>query len=301
VSSLRLTIGELSKRTGLSTHTIRAWEKRYGAITPERTNSNQRLYAPEQLERLQLLRRATENDHSISRVAQLSNQELATLISVKFSSENSSGEINETDWLSECFSCIDRLDEDSLSQCLNRALVILGIEYVIDRILMPLLTEIGERWSKGSLRIYQEHMATAVLRTFLADLLASMKTQSEGRRIVVTTPKNQHHEIGALLAAITCASYRWNVIYLGPNLPCKEIADAAVRSNAHAIALSIVYPLDDAGLADELKSLRSYVGTATPIFVGGSGLISYEEALLGINALTFYDWKSLGDALQGLR
>lgn len=176
----------------------------------------------------------------------------------------------------------------------------LGIEGVLETLLLPLLTEIGKRWQGGSMRIYQEHLATSVIRTFLADLLSSMNPQIESPRIVVTTPKNQLHEIGALLAAIACASQRWNVVYLGPNLPYKEIADAVVRSHANAIALSIVYPHDDPLLAEELALLRSLVGAAMPIMVGGNGIKSYGKALDSINAVTFSDWKGLGTYFKSL-
>ena len=80
----------------------------------------------------------------------------------------------------------------------------------------------------------------------------------------------------------------------------KQIADAASRSHANAIALSIVYPHDDPMLAVELALLRSLVGASMPIMVGGNGVKSYQKALDDIKAITFADWKSLGTSLQSL-
>ena len=300
MSALRFTIGELASRTGLTTHTIRAWEKRYGAITPERTDSNQRLYDSSQLERLQLLRRATGGNHSISRVAKLSDEELGSLFPISKLSSSSVNQVRDSDLLQDSLSAIQRLDEEALNQCLKRSLVMSGVEGALDTLLLPLLTEIGKGWQSGEIRIYQEHMATSVIRTFLADLLGSINPQVESPRMVVTTPKNQHHEIGALLAAIGCASQQWNVVYLGANLPSKEIADAFNRSHAKAISLSIVFPLDDGDLPAELLSLRKLVGDTTPIMVGGSGVLSYEPILSEIHAKTFSDWKGLSLALASL-
>lgn len=300
MSAVRFTIGELASRTGLSTHTIRAWEKRYSAITPERTGSNQRLYDSAQLERLRLLRRATQNSHPISRVANLPDQELASLAIGDQGVGVSSPSGQDLDLLQESLAAIERLDDESLLHFLKRSLAILGIEGVLDTLLIPLLSEIGNRWQGGSMHIYQEHMATSVIRGFLAVLLSSMNPQIESPRILVTTPKNQIHEIGALLAAIACASEGWNVVYLGPNLPSKEIADAAARSHANAIGLSIVYPHDDPLLAEELGVLRHLVGASKPIMVGGSGAGSYEKALSNINAVMFSDWKSVGTSLRSL-
>ena len=51
-------IRAVAEQTGLSAHTIRAWEKRYGAATPARTDSNRRMYGPDEVRRLRLLKGA---------------------------------------------------------------------------------------------------------------------------------------------------------------------------------------------------------------------------------------------------
>ena len=61
----------VARRTGLSAHVIRVWERRYGAVTPVRTGTNRRLYTEEDIERLSLLRRLTEAGHNIGNVAAL--------------------------------------------------------------------------------------------------------------------------------------------------------------------------------------------------------------------------------------
>ena len=66
-------------RTGLTAHVIRIWEKRYGAVAPDRTGTNRRLYSEAQIERLSLLREATQAGHSISQVAKLPTEKLRQL------------------------------------------------------------------------------------------------------------------------------------------------------------------------------------------------------------------------------
>ena len=73
------TIRYVSQRTGLTSHVIRAWEKRYKAVVPYRSPKNRRLYSEEDVQRLQLLKSATDAGHSISQVAQLDSKELADL------------------------------------------------------------------------------------------------------------------------------------------------------------------------------------------------------------------------------
>ncbi|HWC58696.1 MAG TPA: MerR family transcriptional regulator, partial [Verrucomicrobiae bacterium] len=71
-----LTIQAVSRRTGLSPHVIRIWEKRYNAVLPSRTESNRRLYSGEEIERLALLRDVSRAGHTISSIARLSTPEL---------------------------------------------------------------------------------------------------------------------------------------------------------------------------------------------------------------------------------
>ena len=72
-------IKAVARRTGLSAHVIRIWEKRYGAVQPERTDTNRRLYSEEQIERLSLLRDITQSGHSIGPVATLPTEKLRQL------------------------------------------------------------------------------------------------------------------------------------------------------------------------------------------------------------------------------
>ncbi|MEM8964269.1 MAG: MerR family transcriptional regulator, partial [Acidobacteriota bacterium] len=71
----RLAIGNVARRTGLQADLIRAWERRYGAIEPERDRNQRRLYSEDDVTRLVLLRRLVEAGHSIGRVAELDDDE----------------------------------------------------------------------------------------------------------------------------------------------------------------------------------------------------------------------------------
>src|ERR1700739_3920195 len=69
-----------SRRTGLSPHVIRIWEKRYGAVVPSRTKTNRRLYGDAEIERLRLLGLATKAGHTIKNAVKLTNADLKALM-----------------------------------------------------------------------------------------------------------------------------------------------------------------------------------------------------------------------------
>jgi methanogenic corrinoid protein MtbC1 len=131
------------------------------------------------------------------------------------------------------------------------------------------MKEIGDFWNEGSIRILHEHMASAVVRTFLGDLLRSLDFSREAPRGVATTMSGDRHELGALTAAVAAALEGWHIEYLGPNLPWEEMAQAAELSNARVVMISIILCSDEGRVLSEIDRLRSFLPAHVVILVGG--------------------------------
>lgn len=305
----------VARRTGLTPHVIRVWEKRYGAVTPTRTGTNRRLYSESDIERLLLLRHVTEIGYSIGQVAQLSTQRLMAMTaqdhavvprvadgsrSSAKSNASQSQEANPQVHLEACLQAIQQLNAAELDAVLRRAAVCLSRPVLLEELISPLMQKIGDLWREGRLRIVHEHLASSVIRAFLSNLDGVLQVVEAAPILIVTTPSGQWHEIGALMAACAAATEGWQVIYLGPSLPAEEIASAVERHQAKAVALSIVYPGDDPRLGVELKKLRGYLPTQT-ILVGGRVAAQYVEFLDAINAVRLHDLSAFRTALEALR
>lgn len=303
------TIKFVANHTGLSPHTIRSWERRYAVLSPDRTATNRRLYTVEDMEKLSLLHRAVLGGHSIGQIATLSVSELKGLLIEERTKESAlpkqmasaAGAYIPHSYLEECLNAVERWDADALEYALTRAAAMLGTVAMLDQVMLPLLERIGEDWREGDVRPAQEHMASAVMRTFLGRTLAAFQPPAQAPRLIVTTPIRQLHELGALIAAVTAASEGWRVLYLGANLPAEEIAGAAYQSHAGAIALSIVYPPDDPTLAQELDTLRRSVGPEMSLLVGGRASANYTIALQSVGAIRITDMSALRRTLESLR
>lgn len=282
--------------TGLSAHTIRIWERRYNALSPERSATNRRIYTDAQVERLRLLKHAVESGHSIGHVANLPDDGLRALQTAVRPAAVSTADANG--FLSACMDAIQRLNPEALEQTLVRANAALGTMGLLNGVAIPLLATIETGYMTGAVRIAQEHMASAVLRGYFGEIRASLSGSRNAPRLLVTTPRNQHHEFGALMVSIVAAMQAWSVTYLGPNLPAEEIADAVRLSGARALALSIVYPTDDPSLGEELRELREEVGPRFPILVGGRAVGDYASALDEIGAVVCPSLQSLRDELE---
>ena len=282
----------VSQRTGLTSHVIRAWEKRYEAVVPQRSPKNRRLYSEDNVQRLQLLKKLTDSGHNISQVAQLDSKELMELAQrgvtgvsrMRANNMRPSQTLAASEHCKACLSAVLNLDPEALECSFDQAAVELTRPTLLKEVIVPLFEEIGNLWRKGSLKIVNEHMATSVTRTFLLNLLRATEISDPAPKIVIATTVGQWHDVGALTVALTVAEDGWQPIYYGPNLPAEEIALGVKQSCARAVAISITHLLDQHPLIEELRKLRRYIGRDLALFVGGRAVADYMHFLEEVNA-----------------
>lgn len=278
----------VSQRTGLSPHVVRAWEKRYGAVEPDRSGSNRRLYSDAEIERLRMLHELTRAGHSIGQIAALETGQLRDLLlrepgrddgGLRVVESDGDGELRLRRLIEAALKACREMDQCGLESVLDRAAVELGYSGLVERLAGPLIHAIGEEWQEGALTAAQEHAATATIRSQIEKHVRRYPVSDAAPRLVVTTPAGQLHELGTVLVTAVARKIGWNVIYLGPSLPAAEIAGAVRQSGAAMLALGISYPADDPRLPEELLLLRSLLGEALPVIAGGRAASAYAEAL----------------------
>jgi DNA-binding transcriptional MerR regulator len=297
-------IGMVCRRTGLKSDRVRAWERRYNVVEPLRSEGNQRLYSEEDIEKLLLLRRATDAGHRIAQIAHLSVAELRDLVAIEVAGRPlppSRARPGETDRANElvaaALGAIQQLDGERLRQHLARALEALSPAAITQKFLVPLIHDVGNLWAEGGLKVAHEHLSTAVLRTFIAELRTAHQIPDSAPRLLITTPATERHELGALLATATATDAGWHVTYLGPDLPAVEIAAAARQRGVRAIGLSIVRPVDADIVREELLTLRRHLGDSTGVILGGRAAGDYEATATEVGAVIVEDLAGLAPAL----
>lgn len=266
------------RRTGIKADLVRAWERRYEAVVPERTPTDRRLYTEADIQRLCLLRDATRRGHRIGHIASLTDAELKNLLIPESSyvSDPSTLKLQAKgdSRIDEALNAIEVMDARYLTIILNRASFDLGRIALIEDFLGPLMNEVGERWKRGELDPAQEHMATATLRNFVSGFL-NMAVSQSAPSMVVTTPAGQLHELGSILAAALAAAEGWRVTYLGPNLPATSIAEAVRRSRATVVALGISCTDNPQAILAEITTIKGLLQDKH-LMVGGSGRVVIE-------------------------
>jgi MerR family transcriptional regulator, light-induced transcriptional regulator len=265
-------IGVVSRRTGIPQDLIRAWERRYGAVVPRRTDTGRRFYTDSDVHRLLVLKRLVDGGRRISDVAALDMSALESLLE-----EDRQGSVaplpapplaDEGDHLEIALDAVARMDAQRLERVLVEASLALSAPDMREKLLTPLLDTIGHRWREGGIRVAHEHMASSVVRAFL-DSQRSRSPGEAGRpRIVIGTPAGQRHELGALMAAGAAEEVGWEAVYLGASLPPEEIASAVRQVGARAVAISIIYGQDNE-IYEQLRQLSDFVGREVPLIIGG--------------------------------
>ena len=285
----RHTIGVVARRTGLSTHAIRVWERRYGLIEPVRTPTNRRLYSDADVRLLRTLKHATDAGHSIGSISHLPLDDLQQLVvesggAAAIASPAAHSDKGSEPYLAQAQKAARAMDADHLRKVLLQASLNLGRMRAVESVIAPLLDWVGEKWKDGSMRVGQEHLVSAAIRNFFAEDGAGHNSPSTAPLLVVATPQGQLHEFGALMAAEVAASEGWRIVYLGPNLPPEEIAHIAQERRARAVAISVVYPHDDPYLTRHLKQLADHLPEGVAIFVGGRAARHHQVFLADMGA-----------------
>lgn len=302
---LRHSIKVVCHRTGLSAHAIRVWERRYGLVCCKRTLSNRRLYSDEEIERLRLLKMLTDCGHRIGNIACLPLEELYGLYkkhepAIETTENSPLRHKTPEQCLACCLEAVRRIDQPQLIELLEEARERYGHRMTLLRIVAPLVYEVGEGWRKGELRVAHEHLATAVVRDFLALGARSYPASPGAHELIVSTPAGQAHEVGALLVTAAAREVGWRATYLGPSLPAEEIAACAKQRKARAVALSIVYPNDDPNIPHELTQLRKLLTHDVALLIGGRAAYGYHQALRVPDVKLITDLASLESALEEL-
>ncbi|MBT8037619.1 MAG: MerR family transcriptional regulator [Verrucomicrobiae bacterium] len=291
--------------TGLSAHVIRVWEKRYGAVTPQRTETNRRLYTDDEISRLQTLSKLTQKGYTIGHIAKLPDAELTELIKGITISETHPQVDEAADQVSSFIqaaaTAIRNYDQDTLEALFDEASLTLGYSGLLERVLIPVIQQAGNDWHSGELTSAGEHATTSFIKQYLATSVRSFTTEENAPVLVVTTPAGQIHELGAYIGACQAKKSGWKTVYLGPSLPADDIAGAALRTDADAVLLSVVYPTDDPHLDAELLRLRKLLPDNLALLIGGSGTEGYRKTLNQINAVTIPTISELTPELLKIR
>lgn len=272
-----------SQLSGVASATIRAWEKRYKAVVPERGDNKHRLYSEIDIEKLALLFKLTEFGQSIGKIAQLDLNELKVIYSqlshrpyedIQVVPTHSDA-VDFDKMLSNFFIALSAYKLDIISHEMDKAKSTLSPKDLCLKLIVPMFHEIGMKVAREELSIAQEHTLSAIFSFHIGQMIGQHYQNKNLKEdlVLITTPEGEMHEIGILASALLCVHYGVKFIFLGANLPAYSLAEAANALKPKAILLGIIKGheiSDHKTLDDYLNELTKRLDVKSEIWVGGN-------------------------------
>jgi DNA-binding transcriptional MerR regulator len=269
--SLTFSISAVERDTGITKDTLRVWERRYGYPAPLRDNLGERAYSVEQLDKLRLIRRLLDQGQRPGRIVRLSIEQLAEL-NGQLSANESRSEVQDQENeqpIEELLTILRRRDVFEFRRRLSQLLMRIGVERFIYEVVAPMNRAIGDRWSEGSLKVYEEHFYTESLQVILRSAIASIPQADEGPCVLLSTFPNEPHGLGLLMAEALLTINGCTCLSMGTETPISEIALAANLHPFDVVGLSFTACLNPNQVTDGLFELRAAVNQPIEIWAGG--------------------------------
>ena len=311
-----LPIAAVERDTGLSKDTLRVWERRYGFPQPQRDAAGDRVYPPEQVERLHAIRRLLDAGHRPGRVVALPLAALRALAEVVplaaargrampvgaalpaavpagpgaaavQGARNASGAC-PLPVVDDYLALVARHDAHQLRRALAQDVLRLGLVAFVTQLVAPLNVAVGEAWIQGRFRVFEEHLYTECMTGVLRQAIAGI-APPQGRgapRVLLTTVPHEPHALGLLMVEALLALEGCHCLSLGTQTPLGDIVHAAQVHDADVVALSFTAVQAAPAVLAALRDLRLQLPARTALWAGGGCAALYQRPLDGVLALS---------------
>ena len=251
----RFRIGELSRRSGVTPDLLRAWERRYGLLSPSRSAGGLRLYSDEDLLRVRAMQQQLATGLAAAEAAAVAMSEPAI-----------EPPANDTARARrELGAALLGFDETRAHAALDALISRFSLDTVLADFIVPYLHHLGEQWERGEISVAQEHFASSLLRGRLLGLGRGWG-QGNGPTALLACAPGEQHDLGLIAFGLALRARGWRVLYLGADTPLESVAGAARSSRPDCVVISAVDPrsLDATreGLIDLARDYRIVVGGA---------------------------------------
>ncbi len=287
-----LPIRTVASLTGINPVTLRAWERRYNLITPQRTPKGHRLYTEEDVELIRHVLELLDQGIAISQVKPLLEQAPGQVPAVAVAD---TGEVWRS-YQNKMLLAVENFDEHALDTVYNDALSLYPVDVIIQRLISPLLRTFGERWKERDTGIAEEHFFSVYLRNKLGTRIHHMNQRSNGPLLLLACLPGEFHEVGLLLFALAAVNYGYRVLVLGANMPLDQLPAVMQRKTCDGVVLSGSARPARGIINSDLPALVGQ--TAVPVFVGGRIATKHQDKIESAGAICLGE--SIGTGLRML-
>lgn len=264
--------------TGLPAATLRAWERRYGALAPRRTESGYRLYSAQDITLLRWLKARVDEGMSISQAIVLLNHRRDEQVSPVTSLHKAPAHSGASGVQAALVDALLGFDERRAELVLEESFALYGVETVFERIVAPTVVQIGTLWHKGQASTAVEHFTSNYLRRKIDAIINAAPQTSTGPLIVMGCAPDDWHEIGLLLIYLMLRRRGLHTIYLGQSVPAAQFVEELARLRPALVIISAATVQTVAGLIDLAQAVE-VMAPPRPIFAYGGHVFNVNPDL----------------------
>jgi DNA-binding transcriptional MerR regulator/methylmalonyl-CoA mutase cobalamin-binding subunit len=259
------TIRDLERLSGIKAHTIRIWEKRFGLIEPERTSTNIRTYCDAELKKLLNISILNKNGFKISKIANLSTEEIFN--SINKLTENPCDTESQIENMT--IAMID-LDESKFEKILSKSIIQFGFEETMVKVMVPFLIRIGIMWQTGTINTAHEHFISNLIRQKMFAAIDSLVSRNSmiPKTFLLFLPEGELHELGLLFTNYLIRKRGHQVIYLGQNVPFADLVEIAKKRHVDYLVISFITSVNGRDILNYLRNITDKIPGKT-IFITG--------------------------------
>lgn len=267
-----LSIGALSRATGIPAETLRTWEARYGFPVPERKPSGHRVYPLSSIPRLRRIAEALSLGLRAGQVVAASEAELQALLeSARPAAPATPLPVPEVVDTAELLGLVQGFSGGTLSRHLLSEYARLGLVEFLETRVAPLVRAVGDAWEEGRLEVSHEHFLSERVGDLLRSLRIPLDERARGSHVVLAGLPGEQHALGLQMAGLVLANAGWRVLFLGPDCPLADMVAVARETGARSLALSVSSAHKGSESSTRIRRLRQKLPTRTGLLVGGDG------------------------------
>jgi DNA-binding transcriptional MerR regulator len=257
--------------TEVNAITLRAWERRYGLFEPIRKASGHRLYTQAHIDLITRVVGLLDRGMRIGQIkAQLDAEQAAM-------NDDSAAKDIWQRYVDHMIAAVIQFDEQGLEETYGNALALYPIDTVTEKLLMPLLAELGRRWAEDEGSIAEEHFFGFYIRNKLGARFHHRVKSKNGAKLLMACLPGDRHETGLLLFALAANAAGYRIVLLGADMPLEELPPAAQKAGCSAIILSGRLLPESELLKEALPDLTRQ--SQVPVFLGGHASVKVHDLL----------------------
>ena len=269
-------IKDLENLTGIKSHTIRIWEKRYSILSPDRTDTKIRTYSDDELTHLLTVSMLNRNGIKISKIAKLEQEDMNKLLwDIKVNKEPEYS-------MDKLILALVSLDEELFKGTMNGLIDKYGLEKTFVNHLIPFLDRIGIMWLIGTINPSQEHfMSNLIRQKIISEIDKQPIPKEDSKSILMYLPEHEWHEISLLFYQFLLRAKGVHTSYLGQSLPYPSLLESIEKLKPHAILSSWLTAVDKKFVVNYFKQLNKDLPDMK-IFAGGAQIKANSKDLKGL-------------------